>query len=241
MSADTLTRAGQAETQRPALIVRPPLKELVFQAIEDAIMREELRPGQRLTEVGLARKLGVGQATVREALIQLEVKGFIQRRHRNKYVTVLSSSDIDAIYAVRIPLEKLAVDWLALRQDKHLEKLEKAHATMVATSRGGDLSRFKEADYAFHSALWAATGNRYLQDVLERLVPQLFAFAIANIRQSHSSREILQQLADLHGKILRGIQAGDVQAAQEALEASMDRTWIVGLERPGKPSPQEAR
>ena len=117
--------------QSMGIIVRPGLKEMVFQAIKDSILREELQPGQRLTEVGIAKKLGVGQATVREALIELEVHGFIQRRDRIKFVTTLSRADIEAIYAVRIPLEKLAVEWLALRKAKDLGRLERAYLKMT--------------------------------------------------------------------------------------------------------------
>lgn len=223
-----VTTIEEAE-QGSAVIVRPGLKELVVQAIKDMITREELRPGQRLTEIGLAKKLGVGQATVREALIDLEVLGFIQKRDRHKFVTALSHSDIDAIYAVRVPLEKLAVEWLVLKKDKNLDRLEKAYLQMAETAQEGNPSRFKEADMAFHSALWAATGNIYLQGILERLVPQLFAFAIATSRHYKAPREKLEELADLHRDILRGITSGDLHGAQNALVASMDLTWLAEL------------
>lgn len=179
----------------------------MIQAVKAAIMREELRPGHRETEVGLAKMLQVGQATVREALIELELKGFIQKRYRNKYVIVLSESDINGMYAVRITFERLDADWLVLREERNLDELEKARAAMVETSRGGDLERFKEADYAFHLLLWAQSRNSYLQGILEHLVPQLFAFAIANIHQRHPSRDEVERLANFHRNILRGIQS----------------------------------
>lgn len=208
------------------IIVRPGLKEMVFQAIKDSIIREELKPSQRLTEIGLARKLGVGQATVREALIELEGRGFIQRRDRNKYVTALSRPDIEAIYAVRVPLEKLAAATVALKENKDLRGMEEAQIRMAEAARLLERSQFKDADYDFHAELWAATGNNYLRDVLDRLVPQLFAFAMATLRQYNPSPAILQKLADLHRDIIEGIRAGDVKMAQEALVASMDMTWI---------------
>jgi len=235
------TDLATKQTEDSGIIVRQPLKELVVQSIKDAIMREDLRPGQRLTEIGLAKRLGVGQATIREALIDLEVQGFIQRRHRHKFVTDLSRADIEAIYAVRVPLEKLAVEWLALKKGENMEGVEKAYLRMADAAQKGDLSGFKEADFAFHSALWAAAGNVYLQNVLERLVPQLFAFAIATVRHYHPPSEQLKTLADLHQSVLEGIRAGDIESAQEFLVRSMDVTWLAGLELGGHPPQTKER
>jgi len=210
-------------------IVHHSLTHEVFQAIKKAIMAGELKPGEPLIETGLAKKLRVGQATVREALIELRARGFVQRKNRKTFVTVLTRADIDAIYAVRIPMENLALEWLVFKKDKNLVGLERAYVTMAETAQGGDLSKFKEADYAFHSALWAAAGNSYLQAILERLVPQLFAFAITTIRQYNAPRQKLEELAEFHRSILQAVRGGDLQTAQQALVTSMDRTWVAGL------------
>ncbi len=213
-------------------IIRPSLKDLVFDSIKDAAMRGELRPGQQLTEIGLAKKLGVGQATVREALIELEARGFVQRRNRRTVVTSLARADIDAIYALRVPLEKLALEWLAGRENRNLLGLEKAYARMAEAAREGQLSSFKEADLAFHSELWTEARNRYLQDMLERLVPQLFAFAIVTISHYQPGRSKLEEITELHSRILESIRARNVGAAHEALEVSMDRSWVQSLNLP---------
>lgn len=211
-------------------IIQSSLRDKVFDSIKIAIMRGELRPGQRLTEIGLAKKLGVGQATIREALIELEARGFVQRRNRKTFVTALSRSDIDAIYALRLPLEELAIEWLALKEERDLGGLDSAYRRMQEIARTGQLSEFKEADLGFHLELWAATGNPYLSDTLERLVPQLFAFAIvATNRNYQPGRPKLEELAVLHGKIIQSIRDLDISAGKEALAASMDVTWVEGL------------
>lgn len=202
---------------------------MVFDSIRSAAIRGELTPGQLITEIGLAKKLGVAQATVREALIELEARGFVQRRKRKTYVMALSKADIEAIYAVRIPLEMLAVEWLARKEDRDLGGLEGAHARMTEAARGSNLAEFKEADLAFHSELWAAAGNPCLQEVLERLVQRLFAFAIVTIRQYHPGRQKLEELTKVHKEIIQAVRARDMEAAKEALVASMDLTWVEGL------------
>jgi DNA-binding GntR family transcriptional regulator len=207
-------------------IRRPPLRDLLFDSIKSAALRGDLMPGQLITEVDLAKRLGVAQATVREALIELAAHGFVQRRKRRTYVAALSRADIEATYAVRIPLEKLAVEWLALKGDRDLGGLERAHLRMTESARRSDLAEFKEADLAFHAELWAAAGNPCLQEVLERLVPRLFAFSILTIRHYHPGRQKLEKLTEFHEEILRAVRARDVEAATEALVASMDLTWL---------------
>jgi DNA-binding GntR family transcriptional regulator len=222
----------QKKPEALRLIKRTSLRETVFDAIKTAAIRGELRPGQTLTELGLARRLGVAQATVREALVELAARGFVQRRNRRTCVAALSKSEIEAIYALRIPLEKMAVEWTARRPERDLEGLEKAYLRMRETAQGSDRTVFEEADLAFHMELWAAAGNRYLLEVLEKLVTPLFAFAIIRINQYHPRRQKLDEITNLHGKILAAVQARDEEAAKEALVASMDLAWIDGLPEP---------
>ena len=48
-----------------------PLRDVVFQTLRQAILRGELKPGERLMEIHLAQKLGVSRTPVREAIRKL--------------------------------------------------------------------------------------------------------------------------------------------------------------------------
>ena len=52
-----------------------PLRDVVFQTLRQAILRGELKPGERLMEIHLAQKLGVSRTPVREAIRKLELEG----------------------------------------------------------------------------------------------------------------------------------------------------------------------
>ena len=52
-----------------------PLRDVVFQTLRQAILRGELKPGERLMEIHLAHKLGVSRTPVREAIRKLEESG----------------------------------------------------------------------------------------------------------------------------------------------------------------------
>ena len=58
-----------------------PLRELVLEAIREAIKNGSLQPRERLMEIQLADELGVSRTPVREALRKLELEGFIVMVH----------------------------------------------------------------------------------------------------------------------------------------------------------------
>ena len=53
-----------------------PLRDVVFNTLRQAILKGELKPGERLMEIQLANKLGVSRTPVREAIRKLEVEDF---------------------------------------------------------------------------------------------------------------------------------------------------------------------
>jgi len=198
------------------------LKSAAVAQIQAAILRGELKPGTRVTELGLAKQLGVGQATIREALIELEYQGYIQRGcPRKTFVTTLTRSDVDEIYLLRTCLETLAIDLLASRTGNKLEECEAAHRQMVAAGRSGNVASFIQADLDFHRALWRSNGNRNLVEILERLVPKIFAFGIMQ-RVERSPQNLLRS-AQEHGRLLHSVEQGQLGAAKAMMEESMRR------------------
>ncbi len=153
-------------------------KDRVVQAVRDAIVSGRMKPGDAIVENRVARELGVGQPLIREALLDLEHQGFVQRvPYRGTFVTKLSPEEIDQIQSLRIELEGLAVDWArprATRED--LAGLRHLVEQMGHAARDGDLARFNEYDLALHRRVWQLSGNKYLADALERAVVPLLTF-----------------------------------------------------------------
>lgn len=56
-----------------------PLRDVVFNTLRQAILRGELKPGERLMEIQLANKLGVSRTPIREAIRKLELEGSCDR------------------------------------------------------------------------------------------------------------------------------------------------------------------
>src|ERR1039458_9231494 len=70
-------------------------KQRIAEGIRKAILSGKLGPGDRIIETQLAKELGVGNTAVREALFELESKGFVRRiANKGTFVTQLTVDDV---------------------------------------------------------------------------------------------------------------------------------------------------
>jgi DNA-binding GntR family transcriptional regulator len=153
-------------------------KDRVVAALREAIVSGGMRPGDPLVETRVARQLGVGQPLIREALMELEHQGFVQRvPYRGTSVTKLGPEEIEQIQGLRIELEALAVEWARARTSAdEVAELRRIVHRMRQAAEASDLSRFNDHDLALHRRLWELAGNKYLYDALERTVVPLLTF-----------------------------------------------------------------
>jgi DNA-binding GntR family transcriptional regulator len=202
-----------------APIGRGSLKKSAMKHIRKAISNGELKPGERVTELGLARIFGVGQATIREALIELEHQGFIQRDGLTKTITRMTEKDIADLYVVRERMEMLAVELLAATRVREIPECREACARMAEGAWTIDVPACCDADLAFHRGLWRATGNRPLWETLETMVPRIFALDVISPEAFPQAK--LRETATLHLQLLGHLAAGRQRAAKELMRASM--------------------
>jgi DNA-binding GntR family transcriptional regulator len=212
---------------------RVSLKEAAVQQICQAIESGELKAGEMLTELGLARKLGVAQPTIREALLELEFIGYVERTATRKArVTLLTRGAIENIYLVRTRLETLAVELIAAQPSPQVESCKDPLEAMDIAARNGDFREFCHADLKFHRALWSLSKNDCIESSLERIVPKLFAFAI--IRHSNPSIAELIETYDLHRRLLDAILQGNAVQARQLMELSMELAWLDDAQLPAE-------
>jgi DNA-binding GntR family transcriptional regulator len=219
------------ESRSLGAIRRVSLKDTAVQRICQAIENGELKAGETLTELGLARKLGVGQPTIREALLELEFIGYVEATaSRKTRVTQLTRRSIDDIYLVRTRLETLAAELLAAQNSPQLESCWQHLRGMEAAAERETFPQFCREDLGFHRALWHSSQNECVASVLERIVPKLFAFGI--IQHAHPSSAELIETSELHRRLLNVILEGDREAARELMERSMEKAWFDDVQLP---------
>jgi DNA-binding GntR family transcriptional regulator len=171
---------SQASALSPADILST--QDSIVTALQKAILRGELKLGQRILEEDLSEKFGISRATLREALRRLEQLGLVQIKPRKgTYVTKLSLGEIDRICRMRALLEGLAGRYCAENlTEGAISELRGIIDQMRAAADANDHNRFLQADFKFHTLVWKNTEDEQLQHVLRFLSTPYFAF-IANV------------------------------------------------------------
>src|SRR4030095_5729383 len=150
-------------------------KTQVVATLKDAILLGNLQPGDQIVEGKLAQQLGVGQGLIREALIELEHQGFVQRSPFSwTQVTTLTNEDAEQIFEVRIKVEPLAFALAAKKvSPEEVAELRNLTAKARKGAASQDLAVFFENHLAYRRRVWNLSGNRFLKEMLERLVAPL--------------------------------------------------------------------
>ena len=195
-------------------------RDQVVQAMKEAILEGSVLPGSSLVESRLAQELGAGIPLVREALIELEHQGFVQRvPYKGTTVTKLEPADIKRIFRLRVELEALAIEWAKENiKETDLEELRQKIERMEEAARVLDLAQFYENDLAFHRAIWVLSDNSYLVDALERVVTPLFAFFVMKTNRQHQS---YVQSAAMHMDIVDAIPTKSAPELRELMKQSL--------------------
>ena len=152
-----------------------PLRDVVFNTLRQAILRGELKPGERLMEIKLANKLGVSRTPIREAIRKLELEGLVLMVPRKgAEVADISEKSLRDVLEVRKALEELAVK-LTCDKIKYAQIRELRHAAeeFRKTLRSSDITEIAEADVRFHDVIYEATDNQKLVQLLNNLREQI--------------------------------------------------------------------
>ena len=165
-------------------IVNPiePLEQVVAALHEDIVLGR-LAPGARLVEEELADRLNTKRHVVRQAFVELERFGLIERRrNRGALVRQLTLDDVTQIYAVREILERAAAAQIPLPLGKtNLTAIEAAQRRHDAAIAALDAKAVFRANFDFHMSLFAACGNPYLAaaiDDFRRMTHVVWSYAI---------------------------------------------------------------
>lgn len=191
-----------------------PLRDVVFQTLRQAILREDLAPGERLMEIPLANKLGVSRTPLREAIRMLEQEGLVVMiPRRGAQVAGISEKSLRDVLEVRKSLEKLAVELACERMtEEDLKELDRAEEAFSAAVHEGDALRIAETDEHFHDVIYNSTGNAKLVQLLNNLREQMYRYRLEHIKDEKSRLSLLEE----HQRMMAALRSRDVDLAKKA-------------------------
>lgn len=190
-----------------------PLRDVVFNTLRQAILRGELKPGERLMEIQLANKLGVSRTPIREAIRKLELEGLVLMIPRKgAEVAEITEKNLRDVLEVRAALEELSVQLACVRIDQEgIENLKKAAKDFEATLDSQDITKIAEGDVAFHDIIYLATDNQRLIQLLNNLREQMYRYRVEYLKQ----KECYPQLLAEHQQIIHAIENGEQDVAMK--------------------------
>ena len=195
-------------------------RDQVVRAVKEAILTGSIQPGASIVEARIAQQVGAGIPLVREALIQLEHHGFVQRTpYKGTTVTKLEPADIKQIFRLRVELEGLAIEWARENVTAaDIEELRGVIKKMKLAAAELDMDQFYESDLDFHRKIWVMSGNSYLVDALERVTVPLFAFFVMKTRREPES---YTESAIMHEKIVDAMSQMQATELSEVMKSSL--------------------
>lgn len=190
-----------------------PNQTQIAQQVVESILAQKLAPGERLGEQELADLFGVSRTLVREALMQLQARGFVEVRSRKGwYVVEPSFEEARDAFDARRTIETGMLRDAGQPLQSALKRLRAHVAEERAAIRAGDSATrtFLLAD--FHVCLAECLSNRLLADVLRDLTARTTLVALL-----YQSTHDAAQSCEEHARIVEALAAGDKKRAEQLM------------------------
>jgi DNA-binding GntR family transcriptional regulator len=209
-------------------IDRPvPLREHVYQAMQELIISRRLAPGQHLVESELAQMLGVSRQPVREALQWLNNEGWVDLRPGyGAFVHAPTQEEADQLLAVRRLLESESARLAALHADAEgVAKLRDLNRQGVEALENDDVDTAVALNAAVHRCVTELSGNKVLLDFATQVDRRVrwYYTPIARQRGEQSWQE--------HATLIDAIENRDADTAARIMAEHTERTRKSYLEQ----------
>ena len=197
-----------------------PLRDVVFNTLRQAILRGELKPGERLMELKLANKLGVSRTPIREAIRKLELEGLvIMSPRKGAEVAEITEDNLRDVLEVRGALEELAMKLACRRIAKEeIMKLKKASRNFDEALNSEDVTKIAEADVAFHDIIYMATNNKRLIQLLNNIREQMYRYRVEHLKQ----KDCYARLTKEHREMIVALEEGNEEQALSLIKEHIE-------------------
>lgn len=194
-----------------------PATQHIRQALENAIVDGRFTPGEKLNIEALMEEFSCSRTPIREALQTLEASGLVKvESKRGTFVTELDLIELTERFEVMAELEALCARLAANRAtDADIDRIRTALTACKQAGSTGDSDAYYHENTAFHHAIYAASGNKFLESEALRLQAMLQPYR----RRQLQLRGRMRRSLDEHEAILAHIESGDAAAVHREMGA----------------------
>ena len=185
------------------------LRERIYLHLREAITKNMLLPGERILEKKIAEELNVSITPVREALLQLNVEGFVEiKTHRNVVVKQISLTEITELYEIQGVLEGYAARRACLSlNESELSKIKKLTEKMEKYFVSNNVEKFYESNKEIHEIFLKKSNNQSIYDLVSNLNlrKKMFRYRVTFLAR----KDVMKKALADHKKILNAFLARD--------------------------------
>ncbi len=196
----------------------------------------QFSPGEMIpSERELAKQLGVSRSSIREALIALEITGWVEIRTGNGvYVTDPLPQSAQSQSEDEFSLESLikarqifesAMAGLAAQNGTDAQRAELGEITHDLTQLHVNDEKFLREDKRFHLLIGEMTGNDVLRDMMEYLWNKRKSSRFVRLESHYANNDFPLSLNRDHDDIARAIIARDAPAARKYMELHLQHVY----------------
>lgn len=194
--------------------------ERVYLQLRQEIYQFVLLPGDRFTEVDIARRLGCSRTPVREALLLLQNEGLVRRCLRNGWEVFPIDFDVyEDLYETRALIEMNSVRSLCSSPSPKVNRdvLARLKAIWVVAPEAQllECDNIASLDEQFHIALTEAAGNRELATILTNITNRIRIMR----RLDFEYETRIAQTYKEHAELLDAIEQRDEERAVALISA----------------------
>ena len=195
--------------------------ERAYQRLKQDIMSGAYNPNERLVEAPLTRALGISRNTLRTVLARLEQEGLVVLEpNRGGRVRAFSVDEAHDMLRVREVLEGLVARLATVHAtpEQHARLRELLAETEQAVE-DDDLMRSSALNRQFHGQVIEAAGSPQTASALDSLHFPLVKFQFQASLVPGRKQQNLQE----HRDLLRAIESGDADAAEQIARLHIQR------------------
>ena len=215
------------------------LAQRVVTGLKERILSGDLAPGSKLpSESELIAAYAVSRTVVREAVTRLRAEGLVETfQGRGSFVLAVPEPTTFRVEAsaLRTHHDVLAMVDFRIGVESEAAALAAARADAGAASAvGAAMDAFVaaapeeavEADFAFHRAVAAATGNHFYLDLIESLGPMMILLPRTRLGDAYSLTDAahVERVRREHENVASAVSAGDPETARAAMRVHLGNT-----------------
>ena len=196
------------------------LAEEIAEILRSRIINGEYTIGEKLVENKIATELKVSRTPVRDAFKQLVKEHLIEYiPNKGCFSRGFGKDDMRDIYAVRIAVEQLAVEWaIRNRTEDDIRQLREQLEIMNFYTANNMNDKLLQANEDFNKIIYRMTESRFIVQALKSYQDYIHLARKDILSKKDNLREIYEE----HERIFTAIEAGDVEAAREAVSSHLE-------------------